>query len=83
VRLYLASAADRIAVAQRWPLLFALAAHSEDANDQNLPCMIWYAAEPAVAADSAKAIELLAACKIEKLQEFISRRMAAVAALAP
>jgi putative membrane-bound dehydrogenase-like protein len=79
VRLYLASAAQRLSIPQRWPLLSALVAHGEDAEDHNLPCMIWYAAEPAVAADSAKALELLAACKIAKIQEFISRRMAAVA----
>jgi hypothetical protein len=79
VRLYLASAAQRISIPQRWPLLSALVAHEEDANDQNLPCMIWYAAEPAVAADGAKALELLASCKFAKIQEFISRRLAAVA----
>ena len=79
VRLYLASAAQRIAIKDRWPILTALAAHGEDAKDQNLPLMIWYAAEPAVAADVAKAAELLAACKIPKVQEFITRRIAAAA----
>ena len=39
--------------------------------------MIWYAAEPAVAADPAKATDLLAASKLPKLTEFIARRMAA------
>ncbi len=77
VRLYLASAAQRIAVAQRWPILTGLASHAEDAKDHNLPLMLWYAAEPAVAADIAKAAELLAGCKIPKVQEFITRRMAA------
>jgi hypothetical protein len=79
VRLYLASAAQRIPVTQRWPILNALVAHEEDANDQNLPLMIWYAAEPAVAADPSKAAELLGACKIAKVQEFIARRMASLA----
>jgi putative membrane-bound dehydrogenase-like protein len=79
VRLYLASAAQRIAVAKRWPILEALASHAEDANDHNLPLMLWYAAEPAVAADIAKGAELLANCKIPKVQEFITRRIAAVA----
>ena len=77
VRLYLASAAQRIPVAQRWPILTGLAAHAEDAKDHNLPLMLWYAAEPAVAADVAQAAELLANCKIPKVQEFITRRMAA------
>jgi putative membrane-bound dehydrogenase-like protein len=79
VRLYLASALQRIDVAQRWPMLHALAAHAEDAKDQNLPLMLWYAAEPAVAADIAKGAELLAACKIPKVQEFIARRLASEA----
>lgn len=81
VRLYLASAAQRIAIPQRWPILTALAAHQEDARDPNLPLMIWYAAEPAVAADLVKGTELLATCQIPKVQEFIARRIAAVAAL--
>ncbi len=80
VRLYLSSAAQRIAIPRRWPILAALAAHGEDAQDQNLPLMLWYAAEPAVAADIAKGAELLAACQIPKVQEFITRRIAAVAA---
>ncbi len=77
VRLYLASAAQRIEIAQRWPILAGLASHAEDAKDHNLPLMLWYAAEPAVAADLVKAAELLANCKIPKVQEFITRRMAA------
>ncbi len=80
VRLYLASAAQRIPVAQRWPILTGLASHAEDAKDHNLPLMLWYAAEPAVAADLAKGAELLGTCKIPKVQEFITRRMAATAA---
>jgi putative membrane-bound dehydrogenase-like protein len=80
VRLYLASAAQRIAIPQRWPLLTALASHAEDAKDQNIPLMLWYAAEPAVAADIVKGAELLASCKIAKVQEFISRRIATLAA---
>ena len=77
VRLYLASAAQRIPVAQRWPILSALASHAEDAKDHNLPLMLWYAAEPVVAADPLKGAELLGSCKIPKVQEFIARRMAA------
>jgi hypothetical protein len=80
VRLYLASAAQRIPIAQRWPILTALAAHAEDAQDQNLPLMLWYAAEPAVAVDIARGAQLLGECRIPKVQEFITRRIAALAA---
>lgn len=79
VRLYLASAAQRIDIPKRWPILTGLAGHAEDATDHNLPLMLWYAAEPAVAADVTKAAELLGACQIPKVQEFITRRIAAVA----
>lgn len=79
VRLYLASAAQRIDIAKRWPILTALVAHASDAEDHNLPLMIWYAAEPAVGADIGKGAELLGNCRIPKVQEFISRRIAAAA----
>ena len=77
VRLYLASAMQRLPLAQRAPVLKALLAHEEDAGDQNLPLMYWYAAEPVVAADNAVAVQLLAACKIPKVRQFITRRMTA------
>ena len=76
VRLRVASALQRVPVPQRWPVLMELACNAQDSADQNLPQMIWYAAEPAVAAETAKAAELLAASKILKLQEYITRRMA-------
>lgn len=46
VRMYLASAAQRIPLARRWNLLDALASHSADADDHNLPLLYWFAAEP-------------------------------------
>jgi hypothetical protein len=79
VRLYLASAAQRIEVAKRWPIIEGLVSHAEDAKDHNFPLMVWYAAEPAVAADIVKGAELLASCQIPRVQEFISRRIASAA----
>ena len=76
VRLRVAGALQRVPLESRWPILTTLAANAQDAGDQNLPLMIWYAAEPAVAADAAQATNLLADCKIPKLTEFIARRMA-------
>ncbi len=77
VRLYLASAAGRIPVAQRWDIVSGLASHSEDAGDHNLPQLIWYAVEPAIAADPTRAADLIARAGIGKLQENIARRVAA------
>ncbi len=75
VRLYLASAMQRLPAIQRVPVLKALLVHAEDADDQNLPLMYWYATEPVVAADKKVALQLLAVCKIPKVRQFITRRM--------
>ncbi len=80
VRLYVASAAQRIPIAQRWGILEGLVAHEKDADDHNLPLMVWYAVEPAVAADPVRAADLLGKCQIARVQEFIARRMTTLAA---
>jgi len=76
VRLAIAGICQRLSNDERKPIVTALLAHEEDKDDQNLPLMYWYAAEPIVGADPAAAAELLAACKIPKVQEYIARRMA-------
>jgi putative membrane-bound dehydrogenase-like protein len=77
VRLRVAGALQRVPLESRWPILTSLVANAKDAEDQNLPLMIWYAAEPAVASDPAQAANLLTDCKIPKVTEYIARRMAA------
>jgi hypothetical protein len=79
VRLYLACAAQRIAVKNRVDLVAALLGHPEDETDHNLPMMDWYATEPVIAADLKKGSELLGLCKIPRVQEFIARRIASLA----
>jgi putative membrane-bound dehydrogenase-like protein len=83
VRLALASGLQRLPVAQRWPIAEALAAHAEDASDINLPLMIWYGLEPAVAADSDRATALAGAAKIPLVREYIARRVAQSGVLTP
>ena len=77
VRMYLASACQRLAVAERAPIVEALVAHEEDKDDANLPLMYWYATEPIVAEGPAKALGLLAKTKIPVIREYITRRLAA------
>jgi len=77
VRLYLASACQRLTVAQRAPIVEALLAHAEDADDHNLPLMYWYATEPIVAAAPTQGALLLAKAKIPLLREYITRRLTA------
>jgi putative membrane-bound dehydrogenase-like protein len=77
VRLYLASALQRITPALRWDIADALVARSEDALDQNLPLMVWWAIEPLVPADPARAMALAERAALPRLREFIYRRAAA------
>jgi hypothetical protein len=77
VRLYLASACQRIEPAARWDILRGLIAHEDDAADHNLPCLYWYALEPLVDVDKVKALRLAAEGKIPFLRESVTRKMAA------
>ena len=79
VRLYLASALQRIPIEKRSPILEALLAHGEDVNDHNLPLMYWYAAEPVAGKSSTAAAMLMAKSKIPLVREFLARRMSAAA----
>jgi hypothetical protein len=76
VRLYLASALQRMELGQRWDVLKGLVGHEADAGDHNLPCLYWYALEPLVGVDKAKALTLAAGGKVPMLREFVARRMA-------
>lgn len=78
VRRFLASAAQRIAVAKRWDIVEALLAHGEDAKDHNLPLMYWFAAEPLVPADPARALALGAKTPLTALRPWFTRRQAAL-----
>jgi putative membrane-bound dehydrogenase-like protein len=80
VRRFLASAAQRIPVDRRWPVVEALLGRGEDAPDHNLPLMYWFAAEPLVAADPARALELGARTPLTALRPYFTRRQAAVGA---
>jgi hypothetical protein len=77
VRVYLTSALQRIPADQRWGLASALAMRAEDANDHNLPLLLWYGVEPLVLEDPPRAIELALTTKIPKLRRFLFRRAAA------
>jgi putative membrane-bound dehydrogenase-like protein len=72
---YLASALQRLPLAERWTLAAKLAAHQEFADDHVLPLMIWYGVEPAVPVSPAAATELALSAKLPKLSTFIVRRI--------
>ena len=77
VRLYVSAAAQRVATSDRWEIVEGLATHAEDATDHNLPLMLWYATEPLVMQDNARAVRLATASKIPRLRELITRRIVA------
>lgn len=75
VRLYLASAVQRLPFVQRWSILEGLVSHSEDNTDNNLPRMYWFALEPMVIDHPRQSLDFAIAGKIPALQEFVVRRL--------
>jgi len=83
VRLYLAAALQRIDVASRWATAAELVRHGEDADDHNIPKMIWFGIEPAVPHYPARAVELAITSQIPLVTRFIARRLADADQLEP
>jgi putative membrane-bound dehydrogenase-like protein len=75
VRLELASALQRMPAQLRQPLAAALVHHGEDANDHNLPLMLWYGIEPIVPQYPTNAIELAQQSRIPIVREYVARRL--------
>ncbi|MGE3317270.1 MAG: PVC-type heme-binding CxxCH protein, partial [Planctomycetaceae bacterium] len=75
VRLYLASALQRMAYADRWELAGELLKHQADASDRALPLMIWYGIEPAAPADPKRAVALATESRISFVRRHIARRL--------
>jgi len=78
VRLYLASALQRLPLEERWEILAGLVGHAEDAADHNLPLMYWYGAEPLAGLDASRAARLASSARVPRIQEFMARRIGAL-----
>jgi hypothetical protein len=78
VRLYLASALQRVPVEKRWDSVEALLTRAEDSTDHNLPLMVWYAAEPLAEADMARMLRIASASKLPRVFPFAVQRVAAI-----
>ncbi len=76
VRLALASALQRLPLAQRAHLGKALAARGEDAADHNLPAMVWYGVSPLANSDPQALVEIAKATQWPELLRWISRSLA-------
>lgn len=77
VRLYLASALQRLPLDDRWEIAEGLVGHGDDAGDQNLPYLIWYGVEPLVTEDVDRALGLARRSRIPMIRQFVFRRSAA------
>ncbi len=78
VRLYLASALQRIEPEKRWEILEGLVQWSEDKDDHNLPLMLWYAAEPLVGLDAERAMDMAVKAKSPHILPFTIKRVDAI-----
>ena len=75
VKLYLISALQKLPLLDRMKISQHLVNDPEDADDHNIPLMLWYAIEPAVPVHVDHAVVLAMNSKIPKLREFIARRL--------
>ena len=75
VRLYLASALQRIPFHQRWELAQELTKYSEDNSDPNIPHMLWFAIEPLVMNDVPRILSLAQQSKMTLVSQNIARRL--------
>jgi len=76
VRRELASALQRLPLAARAEVARPLLARADDAQDHNIPMLLWYGVEPLVGADPDVGLALASACRMERVTEFIFRRLA-------
>lgn len=75
VRMYLAAALQRMEKGDRWTIAEALLQHSADAEDHNIPKMIWFGIETLVQEDPQRALTLAQGSKIPYVAECIARRI--------
>jgi len=75
VHLTLASTLQRLPPGQRPAVAEALVSHREEANDHNLPLMIWYGLIPVGDADPAALVKVAANCELPTTRKYIARRL--------
>jgi hypothetical protein len=76
VRLSLASVLQRLPAPARVPLATALVRHAGDADDHNLPLLIWYGLIPVASPATADELAgVAAACELPITRQLIARRL--------
>ena len=71
VRLAIAAVVPALPLADRWPVVAALAQQGDGATDRYLPKMVWFAAAPGVASDLPRALDLAASTALPTLADSI------------
>ncbi|WP_339901834.1 PVC-type heme-binding CxxCH protein [uncultured Cyclobacterium sp.] len=74
VRLYLASALQRVPEDWKWELAAHLVSRKEDQNDHNIPKLVWFGISDLIEKDERKFMELAEQSKIPLLTKYIARR---------
>ena len=75
VRRYLAGALQRINEADRWAIAESLVRFKEDADDPNIPLMLWFGIEPIITKQPEKALILAKQSSIPSIIQKIGRRL--------
>jgi putative membrane-bound dehydrogenase-like protein len=75
VRLALASTLQRLPVRDRPQLARALVRRAEDADDHNLPLLVWYGLIPAADASPQELVAVAKVCQWPTTRKFIARRL--------
>ena len=73
--MYLASALQSVDDSTAWRIAEGLATQAEDADDHNIPRLIWFGLEPRVMKDPKRALELARVSAIPMLTRHIVRRL--------
>lgn len=76
VRRYLASAAQRLSLEARQGILRNLLQHAGDAEDPNLPYLVWYALEPLADSTKNDGLNLAVSSAMPVMLEMMARRVA-------
>ncbi len=75
VRRYLAGFLQRIPENDRWDIAESLVQFEADANDPNIPLMLWFGIEPILAAQPTRALQLAHKSRIPSIVQKIARRL--------
>ena len=75
VQIYLASGLQKLPLSERWRIAEPLSKGTKFASDPQLPLLIWYGIEPAVAKDLLRGIKLIEATAMPTLRRLTARRI--------